>query len=458
VVYVGSGDSRLLAYDATTGALDWTATTGSAVLSSPAVANGVVYVGSEDGSMYAYAPTSTTPVCPTNVYVGLSPCQLQDAYKLPSQTAGAGRTVAIVDAYDDPNAEADLAVYRAHYGLPPCTTANGCFKKLNSSGNTSPLPANNVGWSQEISLDLDVVSAACPLCHITLVEADNNGNSLYVSQATAAAQHPTAISNSWGSNEFANENLDDSLFSFPGIPVTVSTGDNGYGVSYPAAASTVTAVGGTVLQPDASARHWSEAAWSGSGSGCSAIDPKPAWQTDSGCARRTNADVSALGGPPGVSVYDTNGEPGWINEWGTSLASPLVASVYALAYPDYTQATTYTHTSSLFDITSGSTGSCGGSYLCNAVAGFDGPTGLGTPCGIGAFGSGPGAATCPPVAAAAASPAASRLIAETTPSMHLTPACAPVPAGQSRCFAEKATPLVSIDVTEVSPLHTSHHH
>jgi hypothetical protein len=282
------------------------------------------------------------------------------------------------------------------------------------------------------------VSAACPLCHITLVEANSSGGGdLIAAEAIAAAQSPTAISNSWGGSEFAGENTYDSSFSFPGIPVTVSTGDNGYGVQWPSSASTVTAVGGTELAPDATARRWNETAWAGAGSGCSTQEPKPAWQHDPGCVNRTVSDVSALGGSPGLAVYDTYSQPGWTNLFGTSLASPLVASVYALAYPDYTQATTYTHAASLFDITSGSTGSCAGSYLCTAVAGFDGPTGLGTPCGIAAFGSGPNATTCPPTAAAAAkSP-----LTEPTPPVDTTPACGPVPAGQVRCFAEKPAPL-----------------
>src|SRR5581483_11663468 len=184
-----------------------------------------------------------------------------------------------------------------------------------------------------------------------------------------------------------------------GIAITVSSGDSGYGVEYPAASRYVTAVGGTSLNRASSARGWTESAWSGAGSGCSAYETKPSWQTDGGCAGRTVADVSAVADPnTGLGVYDTNcnfvgqltGQcfSGWATVGGTSLSSPLIASVYALAgntasisYGSYP----YSHTSGLNDVTSGSNGSCGGSYLCTAKAGYDGPTGLGTPNGTGAF-------------------------------------------------------------------------
>src|SRR5262249_6442162 len=156
------------------------------------------------------------------------------------------------------------------YGLPPCTTANGCFTKLNQNGATSPYPAGDTGWGGEIALDLDAVSATCPLCHITLVEANSaQVSDLAVAEATAAGLHPTVISNSWGTNEFSSEVNYNSLFSFPGIPVTFSTGDSGYGTTWPSSSPAVTAVGGTVLATDSSARGWSEAVWNGANSGCS---------------------------------------------------------------------------------------------------------------------------------------------------------------------------------------------
>jgi subtilase family serine protease len=328
-----------------------------------------------------------SPTC-TTAHAGLTPCDLQAAYALPSSSAGAGETVAIVDAYNDPNAEADLGKYRTAYGLPACTTANGCFHKVNQNGGTT-YPGANTGWSEEISLDVDMVSAACPKCHILLVEANsNNLGDLVTAEQEAAALGANAISNSWAANEFSLETLYDSSFNL-NIPITASSGDSGYGVGWPAASPYVTAVGGTSLVPAANARGWSETAWSGAGSGCSAFEAKPAWQTDPSCANRTVADVSAVADPnTGVATYDSFNQPGWLVFGGTSVAAPIVASVYALAANGATITSPgygYAHATSLFDVTSGSNGSCGGSYLCTAGPGYDGPTGLGTPNGTGAF-------------------------------------------------------------------------
>jgi subtilase family serine protease len=321
---------------------------------------------------------------------GLNPADLQAAYKLPAG-AGGGQTVAIVDAYDNPKAEADLGVYRSRFGLPACTTANGCFRKVNQTGGTTP-PRGDVGWGQEIALDLDMVSAACPNCHILLVEASSNSFANLIAAEDWATSHATVVSNSWGGSEFSGETgaAYDGHFNRP-LPITVSSGDSGYGAQYPAASRYVTAVGGTSLRRATSARGWDETAWSGAGSGCSAYETKPTWQHDAGCARRTIADVSAVADPnTGVSVYDTYGHGsgvGWLVFGGTSVSAPLVAAVYALAGNGGTAYAgfPYTHTSALFDVTAGSNGSCGGSYLCTAVTGYDGPTGLGTPNGTGAF-------------------------------------------------------------------------
>ncbi|GAC1447000.1 MAG: peptidase S8 [Ktedonobacterales bacterium] len=322
---------------------------------------------------------------------GYNPSDLRSAYKLPSSTAGSGQTVAIVDAYNDPNAESDLGVYRSTFGLAPCTTANGCFRKVNQSGGTS-YPRGDTGWSEEISLDLDMVSAICPNCHILLVEAKSNSfANLSTAVNEAAKLGANEISNSYGGSEFSSEGSStyDGPYNHPGIAVTASSGDNGYGVEFPAASQYVTAVGGTTLTHASNTRGWNETVWSGAGSGCSAYIPKPSWQKDAGCGKRTVADVAADADPnTGVSVYDTYHEPGWLVFGGTSVASPIVASVYALAgnassvtYGSYS----YSHTSSLFDVTSGSNGSCGGSYLCTGVVGYDGPTGNGTPDGTGGF-------------------------------------------------------------------------
>jgi subtilase family serine protease len=319
--------------------------------------------------------------------VGYGPADLQSAYALPSSSAGSGQTVAIVDAFDDPTAESDLASYRSFYGLPPCTKASGCFRQVNENGGTLPMPPANPDWDLEISLDLDMVSAVCPNCHILLVEATTNLNTdLYASENTAAALGANAISNSWGGDESSDEATNDTYFNHPGIAITVSSGDNGYGVEYPAASPYVTAVGGTSLNRGGGSRGWSETAWSGAGSGCSAYEPKPSWQTDTGCHKRTVADASAVADPnTGVAVLYAGQ---WFEVGGTSASSPIIASVYALAgnagsvtYGSYP----YSHTSSLNDVVGGSNGTCSPAYLCTGVSGYDGPTGLGTPNGSGGF-------------------------------------------------------------------------
>jgi len=340
---------------------------------------------------------------------GLVPGDIVSAYDLPA-SGGAGVTVALVDAFDDPNAESDLAVYRAQFGLPACTTANGCFKKVNQSGDASPLPGSDSGWGTEISLDLDAVSAACPSCNILLVEADSDSNGdLAASVDTAASLGASAISNSYGGAESSGD--DGTGYQHPGVLITASTGDNGYGVEYPASLANVLAVGGTSLvQSSGQARGWSEAAWSGGGSGCSTIQAKPSYQTDSGCAFRTVADVSAVADPnTGLSIYDTfgSGNTGWEVVGGTSLSSPTVAAIFARSSAtSVSNAFAYQNSNAFFDVTSGANGSCGGSYLCTAGTGYDGPTGMGTPDGAliaqiitsggSGGGSGGGTLTCPP--------------------------------------------------------------
>ncbi|BCJ31816.1 carboxypeptidase regulatory-like domain-containing protein [Actinocatenispora sera] len=322
---------------------------------------------------------------------GFGPGDLQAAYTLPSATAGDGVTVAIVDAYDDPTAESDLATYRAQYGLPPCTTDNGCFRKVDQRGGTD-YPVENTGWAGEISLDLDMVSAACPNCHILLVEGDDNSiDALAASVDQAVAMGAKYVSNSYGATEDPGEGDYDGHYHHPGVVVTASTGDNGYGTSYPATAEGVVAVGGTSLGRDAgTARGWTESVWSGAGSGCSAYEDKPSWQTDSGCEKRAVADVSAVADPnTGVAVYYN----GWKVYGGTSASAPLIAATYALAGAPAaaTEPASYPYNAALVDpaalndVTSGSNGTCTPAYLCGGGPGYDGPTGLGTPNGVAAF-------------------------------------------------------------------------
>lgn len=316
---------------------------------------------------------------------GYGPTDLQSAYSLPT-TSGAGQTVAIVDAYDDPNAESDLATYRSYFGLSACTTANGCFRKVNQNGGSTP-PAADAGWAGEISLDLDMVSAVCPNCNILLVEANTASYAnLDTAENTAANLGATEISNSFGGAEFSGS---DAAYSHPGIIITASAGDSGYGASQPCSFSTVVCVGGTTLNTDPY-YGWTETAWSGTGSGCSGYVGKPSWQTDSGCTNRSESDVAAVADPQtGVSVYDSYASSGWQTVGGTSASSPIIASVYALAGNAASQNAAQGIWNDaglhLWDITSGSNGTCPISYICNAGAGYDGPTGWGTPNGTTAF-------------------------------------------------------------------------
>jgi len=362
------------------------------------------------GAMYCHAKlryragggphASSTPV--GGAY---GPADLRSAYALPAPAGapGSGPTVAIVDAFDNPNAESDLAAYRTQYALGDCTTANGCFSKVNQRGQViggavAP-PAGNVGWGQEIDLDVEMVSAVCPQCKILLVESDDNYFANLGAAVDRAAATPgvVAVSNSYGGGEFSGETgaAYNGHYNHPGIALTVSSGDSGYGVQFPAASQYVTSVGGTSLtRAPATSRGWSETAWSGAGSGCSAYLPKPTWQPNvNGCTHRMVSDVSAVADPyTGVGVYDTYGSTGGLNWYvfgGTSVASPIVATVYALAgntgrsdilkYP-------YDHRTSLVDVTRGSNGRCSRTpQLCTAGTGWDGPTGLGTPNGTAAF-------------------------------------------------------------------------
>jgi PKD repeat protein len=323
-----------------------------------------------------------------------TPAYLEQAYDLAylSQTGGSADTVAIVDAYDDPTAEADLAVYRSTYGLPACTSQSGCFKKVNENGATSPLPGADASWDSEISIDLDAVSAVCPHCHILLVEAASSYDSdLDAGVQTAASMGANQISASW---TFTSSGIPSGSYTFPGIATVAATGDQGYvgpgEDDYPAAFPGVTAAGGTTLTPatSAGARGFSEGAWSGGGSGCDVNFPQPSYQTNAGCAGRAYADLSADGDPStGLNVYN-NGAWGVVG--GTSLATPLIAAYYAITgAPAATPQWAYTNSAQLNDVVTGSTGSCaaGISYICDAGVGYDGPTGVGSISGAAATGA-----------------------------------------------------------------------
>nr|WP_223297526.1 S53 family peptidase [Catenulispora acidiphila] len=355
------------------------------------VAGGTGVRGPAAAKLGAAAKTTALPA-------GFGPADLHSAYNLPT-TGGANQTVAIVDAGDDPTAEADLAVYRSTYGLPACTTANGCFTKVNQRGAASPLPPDQ-GWGVEIALDVDMVSAACPQCKILLVEGDSASfDDLGNSVNEAVALGATEVSNSYGGSEGNGIDAYAADYSHPGVAIVASSGDGGYDIpNVPAEYTSVVAVGGTSLTKAANTRGWTETAWQGASSGCSAWVDKPAWQTDANCPGRMVADVSADADPntgPAIYVTDTpdlEGLPsGWGIVGGTSASSPFVAGVIALAgnpqkFPN--ASAFYSNHSSLNDVVGGNNIfgiDCGGDYQCNAVAGYDGPTGWGSPNGLSAF-------------------------------------------------------------------------
>jgi subtilase family serine protease len=335
---------------------------------------------------------------------GLTPHDLQSAYRLPSASRGAGEILAIVDAYDDPRAESDLDVYRAHFHLGSCTVKNGCFEKLNEYGVRGGYPQVDRGWSGEISLDLDAASAVCPNCKLLLVEATTNtARDLGFAVNAAARAGAGVISNSYGGYEYAPY---DPNFDQRGKAIVVAgSGDSGYFPEQPASFATVVAVGGTTLERAHNARGWTERVWNdpdigATGSGCSDFVAKPSWQTDRGCPTRAAADVSAVGDPlTGLAVYDSlrlakNRPGGWMVIGGTSASTPVIAGIYALAGNAKALSSTFAQSiyasagsRSLNHIHAGSNGSCPlvYEYICRAGRGYNGPTGWGTPNGIGAF-------------------------------------------------------------------------
>ncbi len=370
----------------------------------------------EGGKLRCFAHVRTTngKIKSAAAPAGFGPSDLASAYAL-STSQSVNETIAIVDAFGYPNAESDLATYRSTYGLPPCTTANGCLRIVNQTGQSSPLPpapASNDDWTVETALDLDLASAACPSCKLLLVQANNDQDEgLFIANQTAASLGATVISNSWGGSESsfttnggAPASAYEHYFDHPGVGTFVASGDSGYddngsGPDYPGTSAMVTAVGGTSLTKAAgTARGWAEKAWGlgivipqlfgAGGSACSTIIPKPSWQpASSTCAFKASSDVAAVGDPStGLAVYNNGpSSSGWVTVGGTSAAAPFVAGVYALTghgreSPQYA----YAHPGSYFDVTSGTnaTSACSfGSILCNSRAGWDGPTGIGTPNG-----------------------------------------------------------------------------
>ena len=329
---------------------------------------------------YAHHPLRARPNASTAPQ-GLTPPQVKAAYNFSTdQAAGAGQTIAIVDAYDDPTAEADLGVFSQRFGLPACTTANGCFKKVNQTGGTR-YPRADSGWALEISLDVQWAHAIAPGARILLVEASSNSFTNLLAAEDYAAAHANYVSNSWGAPEFSGENTYDAHFSRPNVSFFVSAGDAGLPAEYPSSSPNVVSVGGTTLHFSGSTLT-SETGWSESGGGCSLYENAPPAQAgfnqyaQVACAgKRATPDVSLVADPAsGVSVYDSTryqGQKGWFVVGGTSASAPMWAARSAVAGTVVDSAAVYGNTITYRDIISGNNGA-------PALAGYDLVTGRGS--------------------------------------------------------------------------------
>jgi len=320
---------------------------------------------------------------------GFSPAQIRQAYGISSAFQGAGQVIAIVDAFDDPNIEADLNVFSKQFGLPACTTANGCFSKVYASGIK---PKANAGWAQEITLDVEWAHAIAPRAKIMLVEAASDDSRLYDAIEVAIKKHPSVISLSWGGAEFDSETTFDSIFKNSPVPIVASSGDAGDGVIYPAASPYVLSVGGTTLNTDLKGNYIFETAWSGSGGGISQYESEPSYQRglplpQNGKGRGV-PDVALNADPEtGYSIYDSS-NGGWAVVGGTSASAPQWAALIAVANSErgsnltdvhsilYNAANASSYKSLYHDITLGQNGPCG--YYCDAQRGYDYVTGLGS--------------------------------------------------------------------------------
>jgi subtilase family serine protease len=391
---------------------------------------------------------------------GLTPGDLATAYGLPT-TGGHGQTVAIVDAYNDPNINADLQTFDSHYGLAACSTSNGCLRVVNQNGGATPPANDTAGWSVEESLDVEAVHSVCQGCKIILVEANSDFDTdLGLAENRAVTLGATEVTNSFGGPEGGSTTTFQNDFNHPGVVITASAGDDGYydydlldkvdQAQIPAAYNTVVSVGGTSLYLGQTATRQSETVWNdngvrdynqqlagvalgASGGGCSTLFSAQRWQSSlstwgsTGCgSKRLDSDVSAVADYlTGFDVYDSyscsgcSPAPGWFTIGGTSLSSPIIAASYALAGGargvPYPALTLYGHQGKAYDVTTGGNGWCDGAgaancpnpnsqgfgivdcaytaggavavgdRACDALAGYDGPTGVGSPNGLTMF-------------------------------------------------------------------------
>ena len=357
-------------------------------------------LGSAPAQAASDHPDPAIPVCPGPVATGytrchsfvfpnasssptgLSPATIKSVYNFStSLTAGTGTVIAIVDAYNDPNIESDLNVFSSTFGLPACTTANGCFKKVNQNGSSSSFPRSNAGWALEIALDVEWAHAIAPGAKILLVEASSNSFTNLLTAEDYAKTHAQYVSNSWGGSEFSGETSYDAHFVQTGVSFFVSSGDAGSPAEYPSASPNVVSVGGTTLN-FSGGNYISETGWSGSGGGCSAYEVVTSDQASSGTFAQVNCgnkrgtpDVSLNADPnSGVSVYDTVkylGQSGWFTVGGTSASSPMWAARSAAAGVVVNANFVYGNNITFRDITSGNNG-----FDC--LVGYDLVTGLGS--------------------------------------------------------------------------------
>jgi subtilase family serine protease len=327
---------------------------------------------------------------PQNKEPGWGARDIEAAYNLPSLSKGVGQIVAVVDVGDNPNVASDLAVYRSHYGLPKAK-----FYKYNQDGQQSHYPKPNPSWGAEIDLDVDMVSASCPNCTIYLIEANRFFNSTDIDKAETEAVKLGAhiINNSF---ECSAHCFQPKAFGAPGVTYVASAGDSAYFAAEPSRFGSVVSVGGTLLSKRGSI--YSEVVWPDTGGGCARDVTKPSWQHDPGCSGRTANDVAAVAWI--VAEYDSYSYSGWLVAGGTSIAAPIVAGAFALAGNADKQdggkifwtLTDKQRQEDLHVISSGSNGCprrLRGSYLCTAgtdeFGTYSGPSGWGTPNGIGAF-------------------------------------------------------------------------
>jgi hypothetical protein len=350
---------------------------------------------SSSGAPRAHAAASQTQP--------LSPAQIRAAYALPTQGA-TKQTIAIVSAFDDPTLQSDLAAYDRYFHLPPCTFANGCLRKLNQQGQTTPRPQTDAGgtWITESALGTEVAHSLCQSCRIVLVEADFPDLSDFSQAAhTAAEAGAGVVVTTFNPPEDSTDTYVASDYSSAHTAFVAATGDTGYSgsLSFPAAFPTVIAVGGTNLSLARGGSYGGETAWSGTVSGCSIYETAPPWQARiaklSGCGSdRAASDVSAMASP-GTIIYasNVNGTAGGAlyQAEGTSVSAPIIGAIIGLAGSRGGQEAKMLYSRQLsdpggfHDITKGDDAQGCKSAICMAGPGWDGPTGLGTPAGLEAF-------------------------------------------------------------------------